>query len=151
MDKLDFKILNLMQEGIPITETPFHQLAETLGINPEELIERLNRIKAEGYIRRTGAVFNTSKMGYKSILIGMEVPEYKVREVAEIINSYDGVTHNYSRNNRMNIWFTLSTKNEEERRLILRDISQKSGVDRICEFPNRRLFKLRVYFNMGED
>lgn len=154
MDKLDLKILNLMQEGMPIDENPFHKMAEELGITPEELVDRLKNIKNSGYIRRIGAIFDSSKLGYESVLVGAKVPEDKVSPIVDIINSYGEVTHNYYRDNghknSLNIWFTITTKNSKERKHILEEISSRSGVYNLYEFPKVRFFKLEVFFKMEE-
>lgn len=154
MDKLDFKILNLMQEGIPINEAPFHKIAGELGITPEELVDRLKNIKDSGYIRRIGAVIDSSQLGYKSVLVGAKVIENKVPLIVNTINSYDEVTHNYYRSNghknSINIWFTLTTHNDKERERILNEISARSGIEKLYEFPKIRFFKLNVFFKMEE-
>ncbi len=151
MDRLDFKILNLMQEGIPISENPFHKMAGELGITPDELMGRLENIKKSGYIRRIGAIFDSSKLGYESVLVGAKVSENKISSIADIINSYNEVTHNYyrdnGRKNSINIWFTITTKDSGERKRILEEISSRSGVY-LYEFPKVQLFKLKVFFNM---
>ena len=41
------------------------------------------------------------------------------REVAQIINLYDEVSHNYLRPAESNIWFTLSAESEDRRDLLL--------------------------------
>jgi len=150
MDQLDSKLLNLIQKGIPLTECPFHDLAKELGIPPEMLLERLQHLKADGYIRRIGGVFNTAKMGYQSILVAMEVPSDRIIEATNSINSHPEITHNYVRNNRLNIWFTLANKNETERTLILQEITAKSGSVNVYEFPALKHFKLNVFFDMEE-
>ena len=152
MDKLDFKILNRIQEGLPIDEDPFHKMALELGIDEDELIKRLKNIKDSGFIRRIGAVFDSSKMGYNSTLIGLKVPGKDIFEIVKLINSHNEVTHNYYRvnghKNDLNIWFTLSTTDDKEKEDILREISSKSGVEKIYDFPKMKQFKLEIFFDM---
>jgi len=150
MDKLDNKIINLIQKGLPLSENPFHDLAGQLGIEPVQIIERLQQLKTAGIIRRIGGVFNTAKMGYQSTLVAMEVPEDQIRTVSQIINKYPQVTHNYLRNNRMNIWFTLSTKSKDQKNRILNEIKGSSKQVKVHEFPAVKHFKLNVYFDMKE-
>jgi DNA-binding Lrp family transcriptional regulator len=78
---------------------PFHRIAMEMGIEEEELIKRLKYIKDSGLIRRVGAVFDSSKMGYKSTLVGLKVPKKDIFEVVKAINHYDEITHNYYRVN----------------------------------------------------
>lgn len=160
MDELDSKILNIIQKGIPLEEHPYHKIALKIGIEPEELLNRIKNLKESGYIRRIGAVFDSSQMGYKSVLVGMEVSENQIPEVVDKINIYDAVTHNYYRinntnssthnnlNTRLNIWFTLSTQSNNEKNAIIDDITSVMGVNKLYEFPKLTLFKLRVFFEM---
>lgn len=154
MDKLDFKILNRIQEGLPIEENPFRKIGNELGIEEDEIIKRLKHIKKSGFIRRIGAIFDSSQMGYKSVLVGLKVPENKISEIVSVINSHDEVTHNYYRSNgentSLNIWFTISTLNDEKKRDILQEISSKPEIEQIYEFPKTRQFKLEVFFNMED-
>ncbi len=150
-DPLDLKLLNLVQNGIPVVEQPFHALAAELGVAPDEAVERLRRLQADEHcIRRIGAVFDPARMGYRSVLIAMRVPDDRIDPVAAIINDYPQITHNYLRNHPLNIWFTLTTAAAAEKARILDEIRQRSGCDQIHEFPAVRHFKLKVFFDMEE-
>jgi DNA-binding Lrp family transcriptional regulator len=134
-----------------LSENPFSDLAVQLGIDPDQIIERLKKLRTAGYIRRIGGVFNTAKMGKKSTLIAMEVPADKIRTVSRIINKFPQITHNYLRDNSLNIWFTLSTNDDTEKKLILDEIESSSCDVKIHEFPAVKHFKLDVFFDMGEN
>ncbi len=148
IDNTDMRILNRLQKGIPIVDTPFDVVATELGIEVNELLKRISKMKESGFIRRFGGVFDTPKMGYKSILIGLSVPKKSVGKASEVINTYSGVTHNYYRDGDLNIWFTLSTKSEEEKQKILNEISQNIDAFKIYQFPSEHYFKLNVFFDM---
>jgi DNA-binding Lrp family transcriptional regulator len=148
MDETDKKLLNLVQKGLPVCDYPFHELAKELGISPGEVIERLERLKNMKIIRRIGAVFDAVRMGYTSCLFAMEVPEERFQAVAEAVNSFSGVTHNYKRSGALNMWFTLSSKSEEDKAAAVRSISEMTGIRKILEFPAVNRFKLNVFFDM---
>lgn len=148
MDQLDKRILNLIQKGLPLDENPFHDLAAQLEIEPEQLVERVEKLKTAGFIRRIGGVFNTNQMGYRSTLIAVEVPSDQIRAVSQVLNKYPQITHNYLRNNRLNIWFTLSTKSEAQKEQILNEITDSFGQVKIHEFPAVKYFKLDVFFDL---
>ena len=108
MDTIDKKLLNLMQNEIPIDKRPFKILGEKLLITENEVLKRVNKLKNEGIIRRIGGIFNSRKIGYTSTLCAAKVPENKIEEVAACINEYDEVTHNYIREDEYNMWFTVN-------------------------------------------
>ncbi|TCL70908.1 DNA-binding Lrp family transcriptional regulator [Hydrogenispora ethanolica] len=147
MDAIDRKLLNRVQAGLPLTEQPFHEVAEELGIAPDEVIQRLTALKEKGFIRRFGGLFNSRRLGYSSTLLAMAVPEERLDEVAAVINSFPGVTHNYRRQNRLNIWFTLATRDPSEKEVILGSIRFQTGLEPM-EFPAERIFKLNVFFDL---
>ena len=164
MDELDHKILNTIQKGIPLKEHPYHELAHKLKIEPEELIDRIETIKNSGHIRRLGAVFNSSQMGYNSVLVGINVSKSQLKTVVDNINAYNEITHNYYRvpdlkssitnknlNTRLNVWFTITTRKVVDKERILKDISNLTGVNNLFQFPKLTLFKLRVYFEMEDN
>jgi DNA-binding Lrp family transcriptional regulator len=94
MEKIDKKILDRLQKGLKLEASPFQKIAVELGIEAEELLQRVKRLKKDGYIRRLGGVFRSSRLGYKSTLVALELEEENFYQVAEIINQHPGVTHN---------------------------------------------------------
>ncbi len=151
MDDLDKQLINRIQSGFPIVSRPYRQLGRELGISEKELISRLARLKDQGIIRRLGAAFDSKKLGFTSILAAMKVPQNKVDAVAELLNSYKGVTHNYLRDAEYNMWFTLIAESTVRLAEIIEEIKQKSGINELLELPATRLFKIKVDFNLEKN
>lgn len=149
LDEIDGKILNMIQKEFEITEYPFRKIADNVGISEKEVIDRVDELKSKGYIRRVGGVFDSRKMGYITTLLAMEVDEDRFYETASIVNSYKEITHNYRRENRVNMWFTLSAESESDKERIILEIKEKTGIGNIFEFPAKKFFKLDVFFNMS--
>ncbi|MDP2728568.1 MAG: Lrp/AsnC family transcriptional regulator [Dehalococcoidia bacterium] len=114
LDDIDRRLLNLLQSGFPLTAKPFAALGESLGISEAETLERVQRLKAEKVIRQISAIFDSRALGYQTTLAAFRVPEDRLEEVAASVNEYPGVSHNYARNHRFNIWFTLSVPPGED-------------------------------------
>lgn len=148
LDQIDRDLLNQIQEEIPVTERPYAQMAESLGISEEEVIERLAVFKNQEVIRRMGGVFDSRRLGYKGTLCAMKVPRERIEEVAAIINQYTGITHNYLRRHDYNMWFTLLSRSLEKTEKILAEIRRKTGIDDLMDLPSRRFFKVRVNFDV---
>jgi DNA-binding Lrp family transcriptional regulator len=147
LDETDKKILNAIQLDFPLVSRPFKELGAKLGIDEDEMIRRIKRLQSEGAIRRIGPIISTKNTGGTSSLIAMKVPQDRVDEVADIINQYDEVSHNYMRPGNYNIWFTLSAESEERLEEILKEIRKKTGYNAI-NLPTKRLFKIGVKFNI---
>jgi|AntRauTorcE11898_2_1112593.scaffolds.fasta_scaffold32858_2 DNA-binding Lrp family transcriptional regulator len=151
MEKIDRKILDKLQTGLKLEASPFKKIATELGIEAEELLQRVKKLKKEGYIRRLGGVFRSSRLGYKSTLVALKVEEDNFYQVAEIINQHPGVTHNYRREHKLNLWFTLSTASELDREKFLAQIKALPGVKELYQLPKEKFFKLNVFFKMDQE
>ncbi|MBN2419636.1 MAG: Lrp/AsnC family transcriptional regulator, partial [Deltaproteobacteria bacterium] len=119
-----------------------------LNLPEDEVIERINRLKEEGVIRRIGGNFNSRKLNFTSTLCAAKVPEEKMNEFVEVVNSYKGVTHNYLRKNSYNIWFTFIAPDVAFIENALTEIAEKTGVDDILNLPAVKMYKIKVDFEV---
>jgi DNA-binding Lrp family transcriptional regulator len=53
----DQELLAALQRGIPLAPRPFAHLAEDLGCDEADVLDFIARCRAEGTVRRFGAVF----------------------------------------------------------------------------------------------
>ena len=151
LDDLDKRILEVSQSGFPIEERPFQVLARKVGCSEEEVIERLRRMQASGAIREVGPVFDLRKLGYTSTLCAARVQEPFVEQVADAVNAYPEITHNYLRDDPLNMWFTVIAPSEERIDAILDRIRGEEGVDDVLSLPAERMFKINVHFSTARD
>lgn len=150
IDQTDRAILMILQRGIPITSRPYADMAAEIGgISEDEVIGRIAILKQENIIRRMSGFFNSRKMGYVSVLCAIQVPEDKLAEVAQVVNSYPGITHNYLRQHKYNMWFTLIAMNEEEMNRILDTIEGDPKVEKVLRLFTNHRFKIDVTFDLG--
>jgi DNA-binding Lrp family transcriptional regulator len=147
MDNIDRKILNLIQDDFPISKNPYKELAHSINISEEDLIDRIRKLEENSFIRETGPVFSSKHLGYKSTLVAMKVPEEKLNKTVETINSYYQVTHNYGRKHNYNLWFTLICSSDEEINRIIDEIKDKTGINEIYNVPAKKMFKIKVSFD----
>jgi len=148
MDATDRTILNRIQSDFPIASRPYRVIAEDLGLDEDELLERLRRLKKRGIIRRIGGNFSPDKLGFVSTLCAARVPEDRIDLFSRVVNRYAGVTHNYQRDNEFNIWFTFIAPSMEEIRRNIKEISRETGITDILNMPATRVFKIRAHFNL---
>lgn len=148
MDDIDRELLNVLQRDFPVTETPYADVGECIGIGEDEVLARIESLKSEGLIRRIGASFNPRKLGYTSTLAAARVPREKIDSAAEFINKYPQVTHNYERDDEFNLWFTVIARGEDEIERILDEIRSGSGAEEVIGLPATDIFKIDVKFDL---
>ncbi len=150
MEKINKDILNLIQSDFPIESRPFLKIANELNITEMQVITIIKELKNNGYIKRIGGIFDLRKLGYHSTLCAIKVPIDRIEEVANLINSYNGVTHNYIRNHSYNMWFTIIAPSPEDVKGFLNTIKSKTNIEDIIELPVEKLFKINVVFDLKE-
>ena len=144
----DKSLLNLLQTDIPVCSRPFAAMAQKLNTDEQTVINRLRELKSAGYLRRIGTFFDSSSLGYQGILVALSVEPDKMQQVAEAVNDYPGTTHNYEREGRFNLWFTLLTPNVNLEKKILSEVKALTGVkDMICLKSNKK-YKVNVQFKL---
>ena len=94
-----------IQGGLPITETPYADVADTLGVDAEWVRRTIKRFDAEGKIRRVGVVPNHYALGYtENGMTVWDVPDGKLDVVGPEVAALDFVTHCYERPRHEGVW-----------------------------------------------
>ncbi len=148
IDETSKKILNSIQTNFPIDPRPYKIIGERLGLTEDETIERIAGMRESFLIRRIGGNFSPDRLGYHSTLCAAHVAEDKITHFKETVNSYPGVTHNYRRDHKYNIWFTFIAPSMESIEKNLKAISEKTGVKTILNLPATHVFKIAANFKV---
>jgi siroheme decarboxylase len=148
MDSFDKEILDIIQSSFPLSSRPYEAVGEQVGLTEGEVLARVRRLKQEGVIRRMGANFGSRQLGWSSTLCGAEVPEDRLEAFVAEVNRHPGVTHNYLRAHKFNVWFALIAPSTEAVEATLAEITARTGVP-VMNLPATTLFKIKVDFQMG--
>ena len=143
------QLLDMLQNRFPLSETPFLHLADELAVTEGEVIYNMRLLLEQGVIRRIGAIINARKIGYYSTLCACQVPPQDLEAVAKAVSALPAVTHNYSRDHRYNLWFTLSAPSEEAARQLLTALEEQTGV-KMVSMPALRMYKIDARFEMSD-
>jgi siroheme decarboxylase len=152
IDTIDLAVLDALQDDFPLTERPWKEIAVKIGIPEEALLSRLGRMQNVGIVRGISPVIDSRSMGLAAAtLVALHVSEERKDNVAAIISSYPGVSHNFCRDHHYNLWFTLSAENGEKIGKVLGEILGKTGVDaeNTLDLPTVRKFKVDVRFPLA--
>ena len=148
LDSIDSAILNRIQSKFPIISRPYLEVANELGLTEKEVLDRVVKLKKTGIIRRIGGNFVPGKLGFVSTLCAARVPADKIAHFAKVVNRFPGVTHNYQRDNKYNVWFTFISPSMEEIEANLKKIVAETGVSDILNLPATKVFKIKAQFDV---
>nr|NIR60009.1 Lrp/AsnC family transcriptional regulator [Gammaproteobacteria bacterium] len=122
MDARDRALVNALQGGFPITERPFAEAGARLGMGETEVIARVERLTAEGVLSRFGPLYDAERLGGAVTLAAMQLPPGVLEQVAETVNAFPEVAHNYARDHEFNLWFVVSVDSPDRLQPVLDEI-----------------------------
>jgi siroheme decarboxylase len=128
MDEIDRRIINILQDGFPICDAPYQQVAIQLGLTEQALIDRLQVLLNDGTLTRFGPLYHAGLMGGALTLAAVYAPPERFAEVTGIINAFPEVAHNYARNHALNMWFVIATETPEQVQHTITAIEQQTGL-----------------------
>jgi DNA-binding Lrp family transcriptional regulator len=149
MNEHDKRILDIIQTDFPLESRPYGAVGERLGLTEAEVLARVRALRQSGVIRRTGANFDSRRLGWRSTLCAARVPEDQLESFVSEVTRHPGVTHNYLREHEFNVWFAYIGPSWENVESTLAGITAATGIP-ILNLPASRLFKIKVDFAMGE-
>lgn len=105
LDDADQQLIGLIQNGLPISDRPYAEIAEQLGFSEEEIIIRISNLLDKGLFKRFGVVVRHHELGYQdNAMIVWDIPDDQVHEVAHEIKSYPFITLCYRRSRQLPEW-----------------------------------------------
>ncbi|MCX7383353.1 MAG: AsnC family transcriptional regulator [Alphaproteobacteria bacterium] len=140
LDALDRRIVTLLQDGLPICEHPYRDIAAELGTTEADLLARLAGLVESGVLSRFGPMYHAERMGGGLTLCALAAPEARFDEIAVLVNAHPEVAHNYARGHTLNMWFVVATETPQKAQAVIAAIAAETGLT-VHDMP-----KLDEYF-----
>lgn len=133
LNAVEYKILGAIQNGMPLSRTPYEDLSRDIGIPVEELLQTLQQWKAEKKIRRLGAIVNHFQMGHGvGAMVVWQVPEDETDRIGKLFASVPKVSHAYLRPSNeqwpYNLYTMVHASDEDELTTTIEAMSRESGI-----------------------
>ncbi|WP_254276106.1 Lrp/AsnC family transcriptional regulator [Halomonas sp. 3H] len=144
LDAADRRIINRLQDGLPLVASPYAAVAVELGLSEGELLYRLERLLESGVLSRFGPMYHAERLGGGLTLAALAVPERDYDAVVEAVNAFPEVAHNYRREHRLNMWFVLATEAPERIAQVIAEIEAATGLP-VFNMPKQEEFHVRLH------
>jgi len=133
MTPLQIKIIKAIQESLPVSKTPFKEVADRVGIPEDDLLAQLRAWKLDGTIRRFGSILRHQNAGYSAnAMCVWNVPNDRIENFARVSVEYGAVSHCYQRPRfadfEYNLYTMIHGKSKEDCELVIAEISERTGV-----------------------
>jgi DNA-binding Lrp family transcriptional regulator len=119
MSDLERRVLAVLQSGLPMSRTPYQDLARQVGIAADELLRVLADWKEDGKLRRIGGIVNHFKVGSGAgAMVVWRVEPERAEAVGKMLAGFAKVSHAYERetneNWRYNVYTMVHAGSAEE-------------------------------------
>jgi DNA-binding Lrp family transcriptional regulator len=140
------KVLAKIPSQFPLTDRPYKEMAETIGMSEDKLIDTLKSLKASGVLRRIAAVLAHRKAAYSyNAMVVWNVDEKDVERVGAVMASFPEVSHCYERDTggywAYNLYTMVHGKHYDDCMKIVERIAHETGISDYCIFFSKREFK----------
>ena len=146
LDELDRRLLNEFQRGFPMTPQPYRDVARTLKVDEDTVLERLRHLQEAGAVSRVGAIVAPQRVGW-STLAAMAVPPDELTAVADLVSGYPAVNHNYERDHCLNLWFVVTGADAAAVCDVLQEIEACTGLE-VLDLPMLEAYRLDLGFSL---
>jgi siroheme decarboxylase len=151
LDVVDRHLLDECQSAFPLVERPYAEIATRIGCAEEEVLQRIETLRAAGLIRRISAIFDSNTLGYQSVLLAFEIPPERLESAAQQIAQHPGITHHYQRGHAFNLWSALTVPSDADLHRTAETLANVAQATRWLFLPTVRVFKIGVNFPMSDE
>ncbi len=105
LDTIDRKIIQQTQTGLPLTPKPYHEIANTLNLSAELVMQRISTMQKNGVIRRIAAIPNHYRLGYRyNGMTVWDIEDQYIDDLGTKVGQLDFVSHCYHRPRHLPEW-----------------------------------------------
>ena len=139
-------VLAKIPSQFPLTDRPYKEMAEIIGVSEYELIDTLKSLKASGTLRRVAAVLAHRKVAYsQNAMVVWKVDEKDVEKTGTMMASFPEISHCYERDTGgywvYNLYTMIHGRRYEDCMKSIERIARKTGTNDYCILFSRREFK----------
>lgn len=111
LDDCDRALVGLIQKGLPLVSRPYAELGRGIGLSEDEVLQRVEKLRLTGAIKRFGVIVRHRELGYRAnAMVVWDVPAAEIAELGRCLARYPFVTLCYRRPRRLPDWpFNLFT------------------------------------------
>lgn len=97
-NKLEKDIIKKLQGDLPLTAEPYKAVADELGISEKQVLEQLEILMQKRILRRVAGILNHKTAGFEAnAMVVWKVAPNDIEEAANLMSSFDAVSHCYQR------------------------------------------------------
>jgi DNA-binding Lrp family transcriptional regulator len=148
----DQELVQTLTEGLPLTPSPFADIAERLGRDEADILARLTELVRDGVLPRIGVIVRHRALGWRSnAMVVWDVPPADSDAIGALLASAPGINLCYRRIRHerdwpFNLYCMIHARSRDEALSLLDGASVVAGLDGV---QRRILFSLNCFKQTG--
>jgi siroheme decarboxylase len=154
---IESRVVGVIQHGMPRSLTPYEDMAKLAGVETRQLLDVLKKWKAEGKLRRIGAIVNHFEVGLQAGMMAVwQIEPAHVEEVGNKFATFEEVSHVYERSASQawpyNLYTMVHGSNIDEVKKTLGEMSDLCGANNYLGLATvKELKKAPPVYIMNDD
>lgn len=129
----DKRIISFLQDNLPLQPHPYQELAATLGLTEDEVVDRIKLLQQQGVVRRLGSILRHQQAGYSvNAMVAWMIDDSEADDAGLIMAKFKEVSHCYQRKVPPDFKYALFTmihaKNDQDLLKTIEQISFQTGI-----------------------
>lgn len=148
----DKRVLNALQQDLPLVHLPFTTIADSAGLKVEDLLTQCSSLLERGVLRRYSASINHRNAGYRAnAMVCWLTPQGMVEKAGNQMSDVRQVSHCYERKTYerwpYNLYSMLHARSRELCNEIIKELSLRTGLKNyLVLFSTREFKKTRIKY-----
>lgn len=98
LSETEIDVIRLLQEDMPVVETPYQVMAQLMGFVQDELFQMAQSFLSRGYMRRIAAILHHRRAGFAAnAMVVWNIPKEKLPVIGPEMARFREVSHCYER------------------------------------------------------
>jgi siroheme decarboxylase len=152
LDILDKQLIIAIQDGLPLTASPYAEIAKQINQTEAVVIQRIKELQEKGIIKRLGVVVKHRALGFKAnAMVVWNIPDTQVKELAHRLAGFDCITLCYQRPRRLPDWpYNLFTMiHGKDRDSVLKRLDDIVEILELQDIQHQPLFSTKQFKQRG--
>ena len=148
------EVIKELQKDIDVTEEPFREAIDRLGMTYEEFFAIAHALKDAGVMRRFATILNHRRAGFSANAMSVwSVPEVEGERYGKMLAEFSAVSHCYLRPTYpgwpYNLFAMVHAKTQEACDTLIEEMAAETGLTEYSKLYSTREFKKQrlVYFD----
>lgn len=150
-------IVRALQNDLPLVKEPYKQVAESIGMTEEELLEGIRALQEKGCLKRISIALRHNNVGYTiNVMTVWDVPPEDIETIGKRMAAHPKVTHCYERKKDAefdyNLYAMVHAQSEEEYRQLIEELYAIAKPLKYMELRTiKELKKIGMKYFMGNE